>query len=56
MLFDEELFDLAALEALPLTPQGIWRELMASHGALMATVLLLTVTALLVTLLSPPLP
>jgi eukaryotic-like serine/threonine-protein kinase len=38
------------------TPRGIWRELVDSHTALVVTVLLLTVTALLVTLLSPALP
>lgn len=36
--------------------QGLWRELIAQHAALVATVVLLTATALLVTLLSPPLP
>lgn len=36
--------------------QGFWRELIADHPALVATVVLLTATALLVTLLSPPLP
>jgi serine/threonine-protein kinase len=36
--------------------QGLWRELIAEHAALVATVVLLTATALLVTLLSPPLP
>ena len=56
LLFNEETPSLAPLELSWLTPQGIWRELMASHSALVATVLLLTVTALLVTLLSPPLP
>lgn len=36
--------------------QGLWRELLAQHAALVATVVLLTATALLVTLLAPPLP
>jgi eukaryotic-like serine/threonine-protein kinase len=36
--------------------QGFWRELIAEHAALVATVVLLTATALLVTLLSPTLP
>ncbi len=36
--------------------QGLWRDLIAQHAALVATVVLLTATALLVTLLSPPLP
>ena len=36
--------------------QGLWRELIAQHAALVATVVLLTATALLVTLLSPRLP
>ncbi len=36
--------------------QGLWRELLAQHAALVATVVLLTATALLVTLLSPQLP
>jgi eukaryotic-like serine/threonine-protein kinase len=36
--------------------QGLWRELIANHAALVATVVLLTATALLVTLLAPPLP
>jgi eukaryotic-like serine/threonine-protein kinase len=56
MLFDEDLPGPAPVDLSLLTPQDIWRELMASHSALVATVLLLTVTALLVTLLSPPLP
>jgi serine/threonine-protein kinase len=38
------------------TPHGIWRELVGSHTALVVAVLLLTVTALLVTILSPALP
>ena len=38
------------------TPRSIWRELVASHSALVVTVVALTITALLVTLLSPPLP
>ncbi len=38
------------------TPRGIWREMVNSHGALVVVVLFLTMTALLVTLLSPPLP
>jgi serine/threonine protein kinase len=37
-------------------PRGLWRELVASHAALMVTVMLLAATALVVTLLSPPLP
>jgi serine/threonine-protein kinase len=40
----------------PWPAQGIWQELMTAHGALVATVILLTATALLVTLLAPPLP
>ncbi len=36
--------------------QGLWRELLAQHAALVATVVLLTATALVVTLLSPTLP
>ncbi len=38
------------------TPRGIWREMVSTHGALVVVVLFLTMTALLVTLLSPPLP
>ncbi|OQA41513.1 MAG: Serine/threonine-protein kinase StkP [Chloroflexi bacterium ADurb.Bin325] len=38
------------------TPRGIWREMVDSHGALVTVVLFLTMTALLVTLLSPSLP
>ncbi len=35
---------------------GLWRELMTHHAGLVVTVLLLTATALVVTLLAPPLP
>ena len=35
---------------------GLWRELMTHHAGLVVTVLLLTATALVVTLLSPALP
>jgi hypothetical protein len=36
--------------------RGLWRELIAGHAALVVTVMLLTATALVVTLLSPALP
>ena len=36
--------------------RGVWQALIGSHAALVVTVILLTVTALLVTLLAPPLP
>jgi serine/threonine-protein kinase len=44
--------------ALPMakTARGVWQELIGSHAALVVTVVLLTITALLVTLLAPPLP
>jgi serine/threonine-protein kinase len=63
--FREMLFTDPPEKAGPATPggrlstlgaQGLWRELLAHHAALVATVVLLTATALLVTLLSPPLP
>jgi hypothetical protein len=34
----------------------VWQELIGAHAALVVTVILLTITALLVTLLAPPLP
>jgi serine/threonine-protein kinase len=36
--------------------RSVWQELIGSHAALVVTAILLTVTALLVTLLAPPLP
>ena len=36
--------------------RGLWRQLVAGHAALVVTVMLLTATALVVTLLSPALP
>lgn len=41
---------------LPGTPHSIWRELLAAHGALVATAAILTATALLISLFSPALP
>jgi serine/threonine-protein kinase len=40
----------------PRSAEGLWRELVAHHPALVVTVALLTVTAFLVTLLAPALP
>jgi hypothetical protein len=55
LLFDEE-----APQPTPIpvssTARGVWQDLIGSHAALVVTVILLTVTALLVTLLAPPLP
>lgn len=41
---------------LPVGARGVWQELIQSHAALVVTAILLTVTALMVTLLAPPLP
>jgi serine/threonine-protein kinase len=55
MLFDKDVPQPAPM---PLSgaARSVWQELIASHAALVVTVILLTATALLVTLLAPPLP
>ena len=54
------LFDVDAPQPAPIplagTARGVWQELIGAHAALVVTVILLTITALLVTLLAPPLP
>ena len=55
LLFDDEPPKPILLSA-PGSARGVWRELIGSHAALVVTAILLTVTALLVTLLAPPLP
>ena len=54
------LFDAEAPQPAPIplsrTARGVWQELIGAHAALVVTVILLTITALLVTLLAPPLP
>ena len=55
LLFDAELPQSAPIP-LAKTARGVWQELIGSHAALVVTVILLTITALLVTLLAPPLP
>lgn len=57
LLFDEEAAPAPVpADAPPSSSRGIWQELMAAHGPLVIAVILLTITALLVTLLAPPLP
>ncbi len=56
MLFSTEAPPTPAPAPLTVTPVGIWQDLVASHTTLVVTVALLTATALLVSLLSPPLP
>ena len=55
LLFDDEPSPPILLPA-PGSARGVWQELIGSHAALVVTAILLTVTALLVTLLAPPLP
>jgi len=55
LLFDDESPGPILLPA-PGSARGVWQELIGSHAALVVTAILLTVTALLVTLLAPPLP
>jgi serine/threonine protein kinase len=55
LLFDAEMPQPAPIP-LTKTARGVWQELIGSHAALVVTVILLTITALLVTLLAPPLP
>jgi eukaryotic-like serine/threonine-protein kinase len=55
LLFDAEAFQPAPIP-LTSTARGVWQELIGSHAALVVTVILLTATALLVTLLAPSLP
>ena len=55
------LFDVDTAQPTPSSPmsrtaRGIWQELIGAHAALLVTAILLTATALLVTLLAPPLP
>ncbi len=54
LLFDDTVPALPAV--LPLTVRSVWDRLTQAHPALVATALLLTATALLITLLAPPLP
>lgn len=56
LLGPEAAMPAAEPEPLAATLRGIWASLLASHRALVAAVLLLTLTALLVTVLAPPLP
>ena len=55
LLFDAESPGPILLPA-PGSARGVWQELIGSHAALVVTAILLTITALLVTLLAPPLP
>lgn len=56
LLFSVEAAPTPAPAPSPWAQRSLWEELLAGHSALVATVVLLTATALLVTLLAPPLP
>ena len=55
LLFDDEILRPVVMPK-PASARIVWQELIGSHAALVVTAILLTVTALLVTLLAPPLP
>lgn len=58
LLFEDEPVAVPSTSQLPVleSTRSLWRDLVAHHAALLVTVIGLTATALLVTLLSPPLP